>query len=124
MFTTEITMIIPIVLIMIFCIMVMALFMAELNLTVLSTERAFLMQVCDQMVLNGVGAIKSDDFKVSNRGVWTKYTIHYGRRFGNPFQELMKKDHFEIDSSYDLMRLNRPVLKLILHGGEKIFEIE
>lgn len=124
MFTTEITLIIPIVLIMVLCIMLFAFFIAELNLTTLSTERAFVMQVTDQMELNGVSAIKSEDFKVSNRGVWTNYSIRYGRWTGNPFQDLMKKDHFEFELSYNLMRLNRPVLKLILLGGERIFEIE
>ncbi len=124
MFTTEITVILPIVLIMILCIMVFAFFIAELNLTALSTERAFIMQVCEELVLNGVSAKKSDDLKVINRGVWTRYDINYGRIIGNPFHELMKKNQFEFDLSYTLMRLNRPVLKLILLGGGKVFEIK
>ena len=124
MFTTEITVILPIVLIMILCIMVFGFFIVQLNFTALSTERAFVMQVCEDMVLNGVGAKKSEDLKVINRGVWTRFDINYGRVIGNPFHELMKKDRFEFEFSYTLMRLNRPVLKLILLGGEKIFEIE
>ena len=124
MFTTEITVILPIVLIMILCIMVFGFFIVQLNLTALSTERAFVMQVCEDMVLNGAGAKKSEDLKVINRGVWTRFDINYGRVIGNPFQELMKKDIFEFAFSHTLMRLNSPVLKLILLGGEKIFEIE
>ncbi len=122
-FTTEITMILPIVLIMILCIIMMAFIIAELNWTILSTERAFIMQTCEEMVLNGRSAIKSDDLKVSNRGVWTLYTIGYRRQIGNPFHEIMKKNHFEFNLSYELMRVNRPVLKLILLGGESVFEI-
>ena len=124
MFTTEITVILPIVLIMILCIMMFGFFIVELNFTALSTERAFVMQVCEDMVLDGVLAKKSKDLKAINRGVWTRFDINYGRIIGNPFHELMKKDRFEFEFSYTMMRLNRPVLKLILQGGEKIFEIE
>lgn len=124
MFTTEITMILPIVLIILLCVMVFAFFIAELNLTALSTERAFIMQVCEEMILNGVSAKKSDDLKVKHRGVWTRYEIEYGRIIGNPFHDVMIKDQFKFNLAYTLMRLNRPTLKLILLGGGKVFEIE
>lgn len=124
MFTTETTMILPIVLFMILCVMLFGFFIAQLNLTAISTERAFIMQACEEVVLNGVVAKENVDLHVTDRGIWTRFDISYQRIIGNPFNEIMKKNQFEYNFSYTLKRLNRPALKLILLGGEKIFEIE
>lgn len=122
MFTTELTVILPIVVLLLFSLIAIGFYLTELVQTMLFVERAFV----DFLVNQGERDTQNDAFnitvEVDDYGAFKYFDVIHVHTIENPFSELMKSNTFEYKNSFEALQYSRLILRHMIKGGELIFE--
>lgn len=122
MYTTEATVILPIILLILFSLLIIGWFLIEQVQTILFLERSFLVELIEKNSSKGSGNPMKIHLEIKEYGVFQKYRAKAIYEKQNPFSSFAGHTSLHMVEELEAVIYRRMALRFLIKGGGLILE--